>query len=871
MPFKSKAQQRFMFAAESRGELPKGKALEWAHETKNIKKLPERKKTAADIANELIDRIDILAVDGGEARQKDQSFAVGGHHYVYPFIPENEIWIEKGNEGKDLSALIGHEVTERDEMKRQGLTYDQAHPIANSVEEDIRLSVGKEDGETQSADNTKTAAPKPYRDRSELFALDSKGRILGGFYPDKSFGTFGGGVSKGENKAKAAVREFKEESGYRVTNVRPAGLKPFITDWSELGEKEDLSSKQLSRMRNFKGSRTHFFVGDVDGSKGDRSKVDAKYPFKEVKFRPLEEVIKKQESVIKKDDDLATGTAARRLEVLRILEKQKMPKTAADNEKKTVSNRSTLVKFFNKNPNPDDESFHDFAESKGINKHKLEAEAYELATGHARFLGDGRAKEKSVTESDVDSGELSKGTEVETEHTPDRTTSKRVALDHLAEIPDYYTRLKKMEDSATSSEKKTASDIMASVAQRIYESEKSADEVSGLTRLFRLSADVAEEGADQYMRYKFRQKRKDEYAKQQQHQSLPKVAAGANFPPISGPTATSGITTSSQQEEKMPRCPPIPKPEAQALALWDVAKVSSLIESLVPKVAGLNPKNVEDPQEVYDKAVSTDRRHKILTNMLSSGVSSGITTPIMLKQMGLTGGNLAKASLGITGISAALGAAAGGVSGMVSSRRSMKNLYDAEGMKGLHEHVKRRGLAESALAGTTGGLIGAGTSMLIRGRTPTPFQGSDNASLKTLGKFIPAGVETATGLGTSMAGTYMVDKVVDAMHNKEGSHYYDSYPHSPEAIPVPADNYSARRQGLLYAASALHPFMAAPAAAMTANPGDRIDQFGRTLLGSIGGDVVGGLAGSFALGPSGFLMGSLLGRPAGTYIAHHLP
>ncbi len=44
MPFKSKAQQRLMFAKEARGKLPKGTAEEWAHETKNIKKLPEKVK-----------------------------------------------------------------------------------------------------------------------------------------------------------------------------------------------------------------------------------------------------------------------------------------------------------------------------------------------------------------------------------------------------------------------------------------------------------------------------------------------------------------------------------------------------------------------------------------------------------------------------------------------------------------------------------------------------------------------------------------------------------------------------------------------------------------------------------------------------------
>lgn len=47
MPFKSKAQQRFMFAAESKGELPKGTAKRWAHHTPDIKALPEHAPKAA--------------------------------------------------------------------------------------------------------------------------------------------------------------------------------------------------------------------------------------------------------------------------------------------------------------------------------------------------------------------------------------------------------------------------------------------------------------------------------------------------------------------------------------------------------------------------------------------------------------------------------------------------------------------------------------------------------------------------------------------------------------------------------------------------------------------------------------------------------
>lgn len=47
MPFRSKAQQRLMFAKERRGELKRGTARRFAHATRSIKKLPQRlrKKT----------------------------------------------------------------------------------------------------------------------------------------------------------------------------------------------------------------------------------------------------------------------------------------------------------------------------------------------------------------------------------------------------------------------------------------------------------------------------------------------------------------------------------------------------------------------------------------------------------------------------------------------------------------------------------------------------------------------------------------------------------------------------------------------------------------------------------------------------------
>ena len=44
MPFKSKAQQRKFGAMLSSGEISKAEFDEWAHATKNIKRLPERVK-----------------------------------------------------------------------------------------------------------------------------------------------------------------------------------------------------------------------------------------------------------------------------------------------------------------------------------------------------------------------------------------------------------------------------------------------------------------------------------------------------------------------------------------------------------------------------------------------------------------------------------------------------------------------------------------------------------------------------------------------------------------------------------------------------------------------------------------------------------
>lgn len=60
----------------------------------------------------------------------------------------------------------------------------------------------------------------------------------------------------------------------------------------------------------------------------------------------------------------------------------------------------------------------------------------------------GRAR--NLTPSKFDPDELARGVKVEREHTPDPDLAREIAMDHLTEFPDYYTRLDRMESEAKS-------------------------------------------------------------------------------------------------------------------------------------------------------------------------------------------------------------------------------------------------------------------------------------------------------------------------------------------------------------------------------------------------------------------------------------
>lgn len=101
----------------------------------------------------------------------------------------------------------------------------------------------------------------PYRERVEIYPM-RRGSILTGLLPGRNMpATFGGGVDPGETDyGEVAARELQEETGWKSKNIRPAGLDPIVYDWDQDNK---LSDKQKERRKDFRGERTHFYMGDV--------------------------------------------------------------------------------------------------------------------------------------------------------------------------------------------------------------------------------------------------------------------------------------------------------------------------------------------------------------------------------------------------------------------------------------------------------------------------------------------------------------------------------------------------------------------------------------------------------------------------------
>lgn len=87
------------------------------------------------------DNIDFWLVSGDMVHEKfdkewknksNRGEFVGGHHYVFKYIPENEIWINDLD--KETNCIMLHEYVERLLMKENHLSYEKAHIVATATE-----------------------------------------------------------------------------------------------------------------------------------------------------------------------------------------------------------------------------------------------------------------------------------------------------------------------------------------------------------------------------------------------------------------------------------------------------------------------------------------------------------------------------------------------------------------------------------------------------------------------------------------------------------------------------------------------------------------------------------------------------------------
>jgi len=104
-----------------------------------------------------------------------------------------------------------------------------------------------------------------------------------------------------------------------------------------------------------------------------------------------------------------------------------------------------ILEFIIKNPNPKESAIHEFAEEHNMAPDKLEEQVYEILTD---ILTGGKSK---GTDEGIDEEQLNKGIEVEGEHTKYKALRRKIALDHLAELPNYYDLLEKMEKNVKES------------------------------------------------------------------------------------------------------------------------------------------------------------------------------------------------------------------------------------------------------------------------------------------------------------------------------------------------------------------------------------------------------------------------------------
>lgn len=86
-----------------------------------------------------VNNIEVWLINGRIVRDVFYTdFTEGGHHYVYNFVPKDEVWIDDSLNPDEYNYVIFHEIIERNLMKYNKMKYADAHDIAIKYEGVLR-------------------------------------------------------------------------------------------------------------------------------------------------------------------------------------------------------------------------------------------------------------------------------------------------------------------------------------------------------------------------------------------------------------------------------------------------------------------------------------------------------------------------------------------------------------------------------------------------------------------------------------------------------------------------------------------------------------------------------------------------------------
>ncbi len=126
--------------------------------------------------------------------------------------------------------------------------------------------------------------------------------------------------------------------------------------------------------------------------------------------------------------------------VLLKIQKPNMNDSMMDMMVKTKS----IFDFYSKCPDPDHHEIEEFLMDANMDREEFVHHVFRIFSA---FASHGKFNESGLTIDDIDHDQLMKGMRVEMEHTKCPLMARRIALDHLSEIHDYYDKLEIMENS----------------------------------------------------------------------------------------------------------------------------------------------------------------------------------------------------------------------------------------------------------------------------------------------------------------------------------------------------------------------------------------------------------------------------------------